>query len=96
MTAVMGKLFEYCLLKKLNLINQTDLQFGFTKELSPIMSGLIISEVRAEAKRTKSTLLFATLDVQSAFDVVQHTILFDKLPDIDILSYILVNHQRTV
>ena len=81
MTAVMGKLFEYCLLEKLNLTNQSELQFGFTKGLSPIMSSLIITEARAEAKRTKSTLFFATLDVQSAFDVVQHTILFDKLQD---------------
>ena len=37
--------------------------------------------VDAEAKRTKSTLFYATLDVQSAFDVVQHTILLDKLLD---------------
>ena len=80
-TAVMGKLFEYCLLEKMNLKNQSELQFGFTKGLSPIMSSLIISEARAEAKRTRSTLFFATLDVQSAFDVVQHTILFDKLLD---------------
>ena len=71
--AVNGKLFEYCLLEK------SELQFGFTKGLSPIMSSLIISEARADAKRTMSTLFFATLDVQSAFDVVQHTILSDKL-----------------
>ena len=78
-TAVMGKLFEYCLLEKLNL--QSDLQFGFTKGLSPIMSSLIITEAKAEAKFTKSTLFYATLDVHSAFDVVQHTILLDKLLD---------------
>ena len=30
-TAVLGKLFEYSLLEKLNFENQTDLQFGFTK-----------------------------------------------------------------
>ena len=74
-TAVMGKLFEYCLLEKLNLTNISELQYGFTKGFSPIMSSLIITEAKAEAKRTKSTLFFATLDVQSAFDVVQHTIL---------------------
>ena len=70
-TAVLGKLFEYSLLEKLNFENQTDLQFGFTKGLSPLMSSLFITEARAEAKRSKSTLCFATLDVQSAFDVVQ-------------------------
>ena len=45
------------------------------------MSSLIITEAKAEAKRTKSTLFYATLDVQSAFDVVQHTVLLDKLLD---------------
>ena len=45
------------------------------------MSSLIITEAKADAKRTKSTLFSATLDVQSAFDVVQHTILLDKLLD---------------
>ena len=55
-TAVMGKLFEYCLLEKLNLTNISELQYGFTKGLSPIMSGLIITEEKAEAKHTKSTL----------------------------------------
>ena len=53
MTAVMGKLFVYCLLEKLNLTNQSELQFGFTKGLSPIMS----RKARAEAKRTKSTFI---------------------------------------
>ena len=77
----MGKLFEYCLLEKLNLTNISELQYGLTKGLSPIMSSLIITEAKAEAKRTKSTLFFATMDVQSAFDVVQHTILLDKLLD---------------
>ena len=51
-TAVLGKLFEYSLLEKLNFENQTDLQFGFTKGLSPLMSSLLITEARAEAKRT--------------------------------------------
>ena len=55
-TAVMGKLFEYCLLEKLNLPNISELQYGFTKGLSPIMSSLIITEAKAEAKRTKFTL----------------------------------------
>ena len=53
-TAVMGKLFEYYLLEKLNLTNISELQYGFTKGLSPIMSSLIITEAKAEAKRTKS------------------------------------------
>ena len=78
---MLGKLFEYCILGKLNFSNQTELQFGFTKGLSPIMSSLILTEAKSEAKRTKSTLFYATFDVQSAFGVVQHQILLDKLLD---------------
>ena len=59
--AVMGKLFEYCLLEELNFTNQSELQLGFTKGLSPIMSSLILTEAKSETKRTKSTLFYATL-----------------------------------
>ena len=45
----------------------TDLQFGFTEGLKPIMASLLISEAKCEKKQ------------KSAFDVVQHKILLDKL-----------------
>ncbi|VDI26425.1 Hypothetical predicted protein [Mytilus galloprovincialis] len=50
-TPVTGKTFEYSFLTKLNLESKTDLQFGFTKGLSPIMASLIISEARYEEKK---------------------------------------------
>ena len=56
MTAVMGKLFEYCRLEKLNLTNQSELQFGFTKGLSPIMSSLIITEARGKTYKIYTIL----------------------------------------
>ena len=43
------------------------------------MASLVITEALAEAKRTKSTLIVATLDARKAFDVVNHELLKSKL-----------------
>ena len=59
--------------------NQSDLQFGFTRGLSPIMAALIVSEVILQAKQQKSNLYLVTLDSQKAFDVVHHMLLLEKL-----------------
>jgi hypothetical protein len=66
-TPIIGKTFEYSMLRKLKLTSMTDLQFGFTEGLNPIMASLLISEAKCEKKQ------------KSAFDVVQHKILLDKL-----------------
>ncbi|CAC5387119.1 unnamed protein product [Mytilus coruscus] len=60
-------------------VNQTELQFGFTKGLSPIMAALIVSEGILHAKQQKKNLYPATIDSQKAFDVVHHMILLEKL-----------------
>ena len=74
-----SKLFEYTVLNKLDL-DQSSQQFGFTEGLSPIMAGLLVSEAKAEAQHIGTEGLYlATLDSQKAFDVVHHSILFDKL-----------------
>ena len=59
--------------------DQSELQFGFTKGLSPIMAALIVSEGVLQAKQLKQNLYLAALDTQKAFDVVDHTILLEKL-----------------
>ncbi|VDH93729.1 Hypothetical predicted protein [Mytilus galloprovincialis] len=79
-TPVLSKLHEFCILGKLFINSGTDLQFGFTAGLWPLFASLIISECKCEISSALS-LYLATVDVQSAFDVVQHTILLDKLLD---------------
>jgi hypothetical protein len=76
-----GKQFEYALLEKMPKLNnnQSDLQFGFTRGLSPIMAALIVSEVILQAKQQKSNIYLFTLDSQKAFDVVYHILLLEKL-----------------
>ena len=73
------KLLKTVLLPRLSKnVEQTSQQFWFTKGLSPVMSALIVSEARAEAKLNPCAPLFLmTMDSQKAFDVVNHTILLD-------------------
>ena len=80
-TSVLGKIFEYAILDKLPEINinQSELQFGFTQGLSPIMAALIVSEGILYAKQHRKNLYLVTLDSQKAFDVVHHKILLEKL-----------------
>ena len=81
MTSVFGKLFETLLLTRMTDLNhnQSDLQYGFTKGLTPTMASLILSEAEVDARMRKSPLYIAKLDTQKAFDVVDHTILLNKL-----------------
>jgi hypothetical protein len=79
-TSVLGTKFEYALHEKMPKLNnnQSDLQFGFTRGLSPIMAAVIVSEVIIQAKQQKSNLYLVTLDSQKAFDVVHHILLLEK------------------
>jgi hypothetical protein len=80
-TPTFTKLFEYALLPRLTqYFKQADLQFGFTEGLSMLIAAFIISKSRAESKfMTLKPLYFIALYSQTAFDVVSHKILLDKL-----------------
>ena len=82
-TSVFGKLFESLLLTRLTQLNhdQSDLQYGFTKGLTPTMAALLLTEAATDSRTRKQHLYLATLDTQKAFDVVDHTILLNKLYD---------------
>ena len=56
-----------------------ELQYGFTKDMSPSMASLIITEAIANAKTEKQPLFIISLDARKAFDVVDHGILRKKL-----------------
>ncbi|CAC5418796.1 RYR1 [Mytilus coruscus] len=80
-TSIIGKVHELCILKKLQLLPGPDLQFGFTEGLCPLMARLLITEAKCEKLPKNIPLFITTVDVQSAFDVVKHIILMDKLLD---------------
>ena len=55
------------------------LQFGFTPGKSGLHAAFLLGEAIAESKDKGDTLFVASLDVQKAFDTVQHSSLLDKL-----------------
>ena len=80
-TSVFGKLFETLLLLQLTEMNhdQSDMQVGFTKGMTPTMAALLLSEADNDARTQKKPLYLATLDAKKAFDVVDHTILLNNI-----------------
>ena len=83
MASVILKVMEMMWLQNNNeeCIDQdiSDLQFGFTANRSPSMASLLLTEAILEAKSTKKPLHIISLDARKAFDVVDHTILKQKL-----------------
>ena len=61
------------------LDTQSRLQKGFTAGSSTMGAALILIECINEAKNEEEPLFVATLDVQKAFDVVNHELLLRKL-----------------
>lgn len=88
-TSTLGKIVE-----KLHLARNKDtitekqscLQKGFTEGESPSIAGLIITELKIEAKETKKPLLIALTDAQKAFDVVWHNGLMREMYKIGVTN----------
>ena len=77
-TSIICKLFVELLLLRLleNInVNQSDCQFGFSKNLNPLMSSVICYEAKVESKARGQPLYLVTIDMQTVFDVVNHVIL---------------------
>ena len=78
-TPTIGKLVEHVTVKEAPLPEQSDLQFGFTEGLSPVMASLCLTEVACEAHNEGEELVLTGLDVQKAFDTVNHVIMLQTL-----------------
>ena len=81
-TAVIGKIVEQLIQKEIESLLKkptSNLQFGFTPGLSPIMASLCLSEAIASSKKERKQLYVTALDAQKAFDVVVHSKLKAKL-----------------
>ncbi len=86
-TSMFGKILELvCLSLGLEeAINKkvNDLQCGFTRQRSPTMASLLITEAASEARTNRQQLYVASLDARKAFDVVDHHKLKSKCYDLD-------------
>ena len=80
-TSVFGKLFETLLLLRLPELNhdQSDMQVGFMKGMTPTMAALLLSDADCDSKSQRKTLYLAMLDTKTAFDFVVHTILLNNI-----------------
>ena len=76
-SSIAGKVFERILADHQDaLLRQSDLQFGFTQGLSPYFASIIKTEAIASRD---GNVFVATLDAQTAFDVVDHQQLLVKM-----------------
>lgn len=81
-TSILGKVLDHIILerKATELVQeQHPLQYGFTKDKSPMMASLLCTEAIAEGLDNKTPIYLAALDSQKAFDVVDHNSLKVKL-----------------
>ena len=76
-TPILRKVLEYILNKRHNQFQS--IQKAFTERTSSINAALILCECINESKHEKKPIYIAALDVQKAFDVVDHQVLLHKL-----------------
>lgn len=77
-SSVIGKTLESIITTHQDaLLEQNNLQCGFTRGMSPYFASVMLAE--AIAARDKKPLFVATLDAMKAFDVVDHNILARKM-----------------
>ena len=77
LSPVISKVFEYCLLHKLQpLLCSSDLQFGFKKKLGCSDAIFVLNQTVDYFVSRGSTVYMAALDARKAFDRVNHVKLF--------------------
>ncbi|KAK3102935.1 hypothetical protein FSP39_015085 [Pinctada imbricata] len=67
--SIFGKIFEKLLLVRFSAMNrnQSNLQFGFTKDTSPAIAALLVSEAALDSKQRRVPFILGTLDSQKAY-----------------------------
>ena len=99
-TPVILKVLEQILSSRYEQIlieTQSELQYGFTKRKSSLMSAFLLTECQLETKSNKETMFLTTLDTQKAFDVVSHDILLHRLyyDGINDADWLIIKHLYT-
>ena len=90
MATVFSKILEHVLLSRLQKhLKTTDNQFGFKRGHSTLMPILILKELLKFYRDHGSTTFVCFLDASKEFDRVDYTILFRKLVNREISTYIL-------
>jgi hypothetical protein len=82
------KLFEYCILNKLNIELNTR-QFGFRKGTSTVMAATVLKETVSKYIKNNSKVYATFLDLSKAFDKVNHNILICKMKAKGISPFII-------
>ena len=81
-SSVFLKLFEYCILEKIeDCLNFSDKQHGFKSNHSTSSACLILKETIHYYLNSNSTVYSCFLDISKAFDSVNHKLLIEKLID---------------
>ena len=79
-SSVFLKLFEYCLLKKLNpYIKMNDRQHGYRPKYSTGTACFVLKETVLNYLKSNSDVYACFVDVKKAFDSVNHVKLFNRL-----------------
>ena len=80
LSSVFLKLFEYCLLEKINpYFSFNDRQHGFRPKHSTSTAGLLLKETILNYMHSGSSVYSCFIDIKKAFDSVNHRILLEKL-----------------
>ena len=79
-SSVFLKIFEYCILDKINIFLHTnDRQHGFKPRYSTQTACFVLKETVSGYLNKNSSVYAAFLDISKAFDKINHEKLFDKL-----------------
>ena len=82
LASTLSKALEWCILIQFEYcLSTSDFQFGFKPGLSTTLCTGLLKNVVSHYLQRGSSLFACFLDVSKAFDLVKHSILFQKLSD---------------